>query len=149
MAFSGCVQTLQRANGNLVPKSVVLLVLLQKISINLTNMRKARGKVYIPCKVPDTKVSTKSKQPTFHHTPLLVMMRIMHYPQGKKDMLFTKMSQLVINPNLSPMTMKSMDYIQSELRRTTTKNGPMTIYNLNLPISANHKKTKTPHHHPT
>ena len=64
-------------------------------------------------------------------------------------MLFTKMSRLVINPNLSPMTMKSMDYIQSELRRTTTKNGPMTIYNLNLPISANHKKTKTPHHHPT
>ena len=63
--------------------------------------------------------------------------------------LFTKMSQLVVNPNFSPMTMKSMYYMQSELRRTMPKNGPMTIYNLNLPTSANHKKNKTLHHHLT
>ena len=124
-------------------------MLLQKVSINLTNMRKARGKVYIPCSTPHRKVSTKSKLPTIHHKPSLVMMKNMHYPQEKRDMLLTKMSQLVINPNFSPMTMKSMYYIQSEFRRTIPKNGPMMIYNLNLPTSASHKKTKTPHHHPT
>ena len=59
------------------------------------------------------------------------------------------MSQLVINPKFSPMTMKRMYYIQSELSKTIPKNGPMMIYNLNLPTSANHKKTKTLHHHPT
>ena len=57
-------------------------------------------------------------------------------------MLFTKRSQVVINPNFSPMTMKSMYHIQSELRETRPKNGLMTIYNLNLPTSANHKKPR-------
>ena len=42
-----------------------------------------------------------------------MMMKNMHYPREKKDMQFTKMSQLVTNPNFSPMTMKSMYYIQS------------------------------------
>ena len=135
VVFSGCVLTLQRANGNLVPKSVVLPMLLQKVSINLTNMRKARSNRH-------TKVSTESKQPTFDHRPSLVMMKNMHYPREKRGMLFTKMSQLVINPNFSPMTMKSMYHIQSELRRTRPKNGLMTIYNLNLPTSANHKKNQ-------
>ena len=116
-----CVQTLQRANGNLVPESVVLPVSLQKVSINLTNMRKAR--VCIPCGSPERKVSTKSKQPTFRHIPSLVMMKNMHYPREKGHMLFPKMNQLVINPNFSPLTMKSMYYIQSELRRTIPKNG--------------------------
>ena len=78
-----------------------------------------------------------------------MMMKNMHYPREKRDMLFTKMSPLVINTTFSPMTMKSMYCIQSELRRTMPKNGLMTINNLNLPTSANHKKTKTPHHHPT
>ena len=142
VVFNGCVQTLQKTNGNLVPNCVVLPVLLQKVSINLTNMRKARGKVCIPCSIPHKKVSTKSKQPTFHPRPSLVMMKNMHYPREKRDMLFTKMSQLVIDPNFSPMTMKSMYYIQSELRRTIPKNGLMTIYNLNLPTSAKPQRTQ-------
>ena len=52
------------------------------------------------------------------------MMKNMHYPREKRDMLFTKMSQPVINPKFSPMTMKSMYYIQSELRRTIQKKRP-------------------------
>ena len=84
VAFSGGVQTLQRANGNLVPKSVVIPVLLQKVSVNMTNIRKARDKVYIPCSTPHTRVSTKSKQSTIHHKPSLVMMKNMHYPKKKE-----------------------------------------------------------------
>ena len=67
------------------------------------------------------------------------MMKNMHYPREKRDMLFTKMSPLVINPNLSPMTMKSMYYIQRGLRRTIPKKRPHDDYNLNLPTSAKHK----------
>ena len=42
-------------------------------------------------------------------------MKNMHYPREKRGMLFTKRSQLVINPNFSPMTMKSMYHLISPL----------------------------------